>query len=263
MAILESLFGLEGKVALVTGASGGIGSAIAKAYAEAGATVVLNGTRREKLEALAEEIGLPEKTVIMPADLSTPEACKGLIAQIESELGRLDILVNNAGINRRKPFEDFTEEDYRTILSVNLDGVFFLSQAVHPLMKKNGGGKIIQIGSMTSYVGIGNVGVYGMTKSAIGQLAKTLAVEWAKDNIQVNCLCPGFIVTPLTEAGMFSDEKKVKWILGRVPAHRPGTPEDLLGVALLLASPASSYLTGQLIAIDGGFLAGGSWDNPF
>ena len=262
MAILESLFGLEGKVALVTGASGGIGSAIAKAYAEAGATVVLNGTRREKLEALAAEIGLPEKTVIMPADLSTPEACKGLIAQIESELGRLDILVNNAGINRRKPFQDFTEDDYRTILSVNLDGVFFLSQAVYPLMKKNGGGKIIQIGSMTSYVGIGNVGVYGMTKSAIGQLAKTLAVEWAKDNIQVNCLCPGFIVTPLTEAGMFSDEKKVNWILGRVPAHRPGTPEDLLGVALLLASPASAYLTGQLIAIDGGFLAGGSWDNP-
>lgn len=262
MAILESLFGLEGKVALVTGASGGIGSAIARAYAEAGATVVLNGTRREKLEALAEEIGLPDKTVIMPADLSTREACLSLIAQIESELGRLDILVNNAGINRRKPVTDFTEDDYRTILSVNLDGVFFLSQAAHPLLKKSGGGKIIQIGSMTSYIGLGNVAVYGMTKSAIGQLSKTLAVEWAKDNIQVNCLCPGFIVTPLTEAGMFSDTKKVNWLLSRIPAHRPGTPADLVGTALLLASPASAYITGQLIAIDGGFLAGGSWDNP-
>ncbi len=260
MAILESLFGLDGKVALVTGASGGIGSAIAKAYAEAGATVILNGTRREKLEELAAEVS--GKTVIMPADLSTREACQNLIAQIESELGRLDILVNNAGINRRKPATDFTEDDYRTILSVNLDGVFFLSQAAHPLIKKNGGGKIIQIGSMTSYVGIGNVAVYGMTKSAIAQLAKTLAVEWAKDNIQVNCLCPGFIVTPLTEAGMFSDEKKVNWLMQRIPAHRPGTPHDLVGTALLLASPASAYITGQLIAIDGGFLAGGSWDNP-
>ena len=262
MAILESLFGLDGKVALVTGASGGIGSAIAKAYAEAGATVILNGTRREKLEELAAEIGLPGKTVILPADLSTREACQNLIAQIESELGRLDILVNNAGINRRKPATDFTEDDYRAILSVNLDGVFFLSQAAHPLLKKSGGGKIIQIGSMTSYVGIGNVAVYGMTKSAIAQLAKTLAVEWAKDNIQVNCLCPGFIVTPLTEAGMFSDEKKVNWLMQRIPAHRPGTPDDLVGTALLLASPASAYITGQLIAIDGGFLAGGSWDNP-
>ena len=260
MAILENLFGLNGKVALVTGASGGIGSAIAKAYAEAGATVILNGTRREKLEALAAEIN--GKTVIMPADLSTPEACQSLITQIESELGRLDILVNNAGINRRKPATDFTEDDYRTILSVNLDGVFFLSQAAHALLKKSGGGKIIQIGSMTSYIGLGNVAVYGMTKSAIAQLAKTLAVEWAKDNIQVNCLCPGFIVTPLTEAGMFSDTKKVNWLLSRIPAHRPGTPDDLIGTALLLASPASAYITGQLIAIDGGFLAGGSWDNP-
>nr|WP_309693111.1 glucose 1-dehydrogenase [Armatimonas sp.] len=262
MAILETLFGLDGKIALVTGASGGIGSAIARAYAEAGATVILNGTRREKLDTLAAEIGLPDKTVIMPADLSTPEACKGLIAQIESELGRLDILVNNAGINLRKPAADFTEDDYRTILSVNLDGVFFLSQAAYPLMKKNGGGKILQIGSMTSYIGLGNVAVYGMTKSAIAQLSKTLAVEWAKDNIQVNCLCPGFIVTPLTEAGMMSDEKKVKWLLQRIPAHRFGVPDDLVSTALLLVSPASSYITGQLVAIDGGFLAGGSWDNP-
>lgn len=260
MDYLKTLFGLEGKVALVTGASGGIGSGIAKAYAAAGATVILNGTRREKLEALAAEI--EGKTVIMPADLSTPDACRALIEEIDATLGRLDILVNNAGINRRKPAADFTEDDYRTILSVNLDGVFFLSQAAYPLIKKGGGGKIIQIGSMTSYIGLGNVAVYGMTKSAIAQLAKTLAVEWAKDNIQVNCLAPGFIVTPLTEAGMFSDQKKVNWLMQRIPAHRPGTPADLVGTALLMASPASDYLTGQVIAVDGGFLAGGSWDNP-
>ena len=260
MDYLKTLFGLEGKVALVTGASGGIGSGIAKAYAAAGATVILHGTSRAKLEALAGEV--EGKTVILPADLSTPEACRALIAEIDSTLGRLDILVNNAGINRRKPVADFTEDDYRTILAVNLDGVFFLSQAAYPLMKKNGGGKIIQIGSMTSFIGLGNVAIYGMTKSAIAQLAKTLAVEWAKDNIQVNCLAPGFIVTPLTEAGMFSDQKKVNWLMQRIPAHRPGRPDDLIGTALLLASPASDYLTGQVIAIDGGFLAGGSWDNP-
>lgn len=260
MDYLKTLFGLEGKVALVTGASGGIGSGIAKAYAAAGATVILHGTSREKLEALASEV--EGKTVVMPADLSTPEACRALIAEIDSTLGRLDILVNNAGINRRKPVAEFTEDDYRTILAVNLDGVFFLSQAAYPLMKKNGGGKIIQIGSMTSFIGLGNVAVYGMTKSAIAQLAKTLAVEWAKDNIQVNCLAPGFIVTPLTEAGMFSDQKKVNWLMQRIPAHRPGRPDDLVGTALLLASPASDYLTGQVIAVDGGFLSGGSWDNP-
>ena len=260
MDYLKTLFGLEGKVALVTGASGGIGSGIAKAYAAAGATVILHGTSREKLEALAADV--EGETVVMPADLSTPDACRALMAEIDSTLGRLDILVNNAGINRRKPAADFTEDDYRAILAVNLDGVFFLSQAAYPLMKKNGGGKIIQIGSMTSFIGLGNVAIYGMTKSAIAQLAKTLAVEWAKDNIQVNCLAPGFIVTPLTEAGMFSDQKKVNWLMQRIPAHRPGRPDDLIGTALLLASPASDYLTGQVIAIDGGFLAGGSWDNP-
>jgi NAD(P)-dependent dehydrogenase (short-subunit alcohol dehydrogenase family) len=126
-------------------------------------------------------------------------------------------------------------------------------------MREQGGGKIVNIGSMTSYVGIGNVAVYGMTKSALAQLTKTLAVEWAKDNIQVNCLAPGFIKTPLTAERVFGNPQIASWILQRIPARRPGTPEDMVGLALLLSSPASDYLTGHLIAVDGGFLAGGSW----
>jgi NAD(P)-dependent dehydrogenase (short-subunit alcohol dehydrogenase family) len=259
MEVLSRLFGLTDKVALITGASGGIGGALAHAYAGAGAHVCLHGTKREKLVALESEIlAAGGKASVHIADLSQQDG----VTQLISSLPKLDILVNNAGTNRRKPLTEFTEDDWDTIVQVNLKSVFFLTQAAHPLLKASGNGKIIHIGSMTSFVGIGNVGVYGVTKSALAQLTKTQAVEWARDNIQVNCLAPGFIRTPLTEAGMLSDERKVAWLMNRIPAHRIGLPEDLVGMALLLAAPASAYLTGEVIAIDGGFLCGASWDNP-
>jgi NAD(P)-dependent dehydrogenase (short-subunit alcohol dehydrogenase family) len=261
-AILRRLFSLEGKGALVTGASGGIGGAIAEALAGAGARVALSGTNVERLQETRRRIEAEGgDAVIVRADLGTVAACRQLAADAQDALsGRLDILFNNAGTTRRRALSEFTEDDYTFLMDVNLRSAFFLSQAAHPLMRARGGGKIVNIGSMTSFVGLGTTGVYGMTKAALAQLTKTMAVEWAPDNIQVNCLAPGFILTPLTAAGLFGDPKRRGWIESRTPMRRPGTPEDLIGTALLLAAPASAFLTGQVIAVDGGFLAGGSWD---
>jgi 2-deoxy-D-gluconate 3-dehydrogenase len=256
----SNLFSLKGKTVLVTGASGGIGSEVAVALASAGAFVALSGTNREHLnETYSRVKAAGGRSVILPADLSTVENCRKLISDAQQALGRLDILINNAGMNRRKPIVDFTEDDYETIMNVNLRSIFFLCQAAQPIMKAQGGGKIVNVGSMTSLLGIGNVAVYGMTKAAVGQLTKTQAIEWAKDNIQVNCLAPGFIKTPLTAQGQWADPHISQWILSRVPARRPGTAHDMVGTVIFLSSAASDFLTGQIIAVDGGFTAGGSW----
>jgi gluconate 5-dehydrogenase len=259
---LDKLFSMDGKVVLITGASGGIGRVLAIAFAGAGATVGLHGTdpvRLDETRRLAEEAG-GSAVVLPPADLGNIDACRALIADAHHALGRIDVLFNNAGMNRRKPVDDVTQDDFDTIVAVNLRSVLFLSQAVHSIMRQQGGGKIVNIGSMTSFLGLGTLAVYGITKSAVVQLTKTLAVEWARDNIQVNCLAPGFIMTPLTEEKLWGDPHKKQWLLDRIPAKRPGMPEDLLGAAFLLASGASNYMTGQTVAVDGGFVAGGSWE---
>ena len=258
--ILDRLFSLEGKTALITGASGGIGRALSVAFSQAGARVVLTGTNRDKLEELRghiEQIG--GQAAVLPIDLGDAKAARGLVPSALSELGRLDILVNNAGMNRRMPMVEYGEDDYDRIMDVNLKSIFILCQEAQPIMKAQGGGKIVNVGSLTSLIGVGNVAVYGMTKAAVAQLTKTLAVEWAKDNIQVNCLAPGFIKTPLTAQGQWADPHISQWILQRVPARRPGTPQDLVGTALWLCSPASDFVTGQIVAVDGAFLAGASW----
>jgi 2-deoxy-D-gluconate 3-dehydrogenase len=259
-SFLRRLFSLEGRTALITGASGGIGSALALGLAETGVTVGLHGTRLDQLEELHAQVAARGgRATILPADLGDIAACRRLIAGAHTALGRLDILINCAGINRRKPAAAVTEEDFEAIVAVNLRSLFFLCQAVQPIMRAQGGGKIINIGSVTSVDGLGEVSVYGATKAAVAQLTKTLAVEWAKDNIQVNCLAPGFIVTPLTETALWGDAWRRQWLLDRIPARRPGMPEELVGAVLLLASAASSYLTGHTLVVDGGYLAGGSW----
>lgn len=258
---LQNLFGLKGKTALVTGASGGIGAALAEGLAAAGASVAVNGRKREELEHTRNQIAESGgEAIVLAADLGTNDACRQLIADAHAQLGRLDILVNCAGMNRRKPIAQVTEDDFDTITQVNLRSIFFLCQAAHPIMQKQGGGKIVNVGSLTSSAALATTSVYGATKAAVAQMTKTMAVEWATDNIQVNCLAPGFIVTPLTEQSLWADEKKRAWLLGRIPAKRGGTPDDMVGVCVLMASRASDYLTGQLITIDGGVLAGGSWD---
>jgi NAD(P)-dependent dehydrogenase (short-subunit alcohol dehydrogenase family) len=190
------------------------------------------------------------------------EACQRLIADAVAALGgRLDVLVNNAGMNRRRPIAEATPDDFDTIVAVNLRSPYFLAQSAHAVMKAHGGGKVINIGSITSTSALGGVSVYGTTKAGLAQLTKTMAVEWARDNVQVNCLCPGFIRTPLTEQSVWGDPKRRKWLLDRIPANRAGTPDDLVGTALLMASPASDYLTGQVVTVDGGYHAGGWWDD--
>jgi len=258
--VFERLFSLKGKRALITGSSSGIGRSIAVCYAEAGATVGVHGTQEEKIYDTVRQIEKAGGEVVpLVAALGTKKASEALVEEAVEKLGCLDILVNNAGTNRRKPAKEVTEDDYKTLMAINLESVFWLCQAAYPHLCKSACGKVVNTGSMTTLTGIGEISVYGMTKAAIGQLTKTLALEWAKDNIQVNCIAPGFIRTPLTEAGLFSDPKKVKFLDQRIPMKRGGTPEELIGIALLLASPASSYTTGQTFAVDGGFLAGGSW----
>jgi NAD(P)-dependent dehydrogenase (short-subunit alcohol dehydrogenase family) len=260
--IIYRLFSLRGKTALVTGASGGIGRVLALGLAGAGASVGIHGRSQEQLEKTRQLIeGEGGNAVLLPAELASVDACRKLIADSTAALGRLDVLVNCAGINRRRPIEQVTEEDFQTIVDVNLRAIYFLSQAAHPIMRKQGGGKIIHVASLTSSMALATSSVYGVTKAAVAQLAKTQAVEWAPDNIQVNCLAPGFIVTPLTEKSLWADSKRRAWLLGRTPAKRPGRPEDLVGAVLFMAGQGSSFMTGQLISVDGGVLAGGSWDD--
>lgn len=260
-AFLRATFGLEGSTALVTGASSGLGRSFAATLARAGAVVAIHGRERSRLRetrvAIEAEGG---RCVELTADLREPDACRRLVAEAHAELGRLDVLVNNAGMNRRRPIAEATVDDFDDIVATNLRSAFILGQAAHPIMRDQGGGAIVNVGSITDRYGLGSVAVYGMTKAALAQLTRTMAVEWARDGIRVNGLSPGFIVTPLTESSVWAVPHRRDWLLERIPAGRPGRPDDLAATLLLLASPASRYLTGEVIHVDGGFLAGGGWD---
>lgn len=262
---LSRLFGLRGRTVLVTGASGGIGRALAVGLAAAGAeAVALHGRSQPDLTDTARAVvATGARAPVLTADLAgDASACARLIDDAVAALGgRLDVLVNCAGMNRRMPVEQVTADDFDTIVNVNLRSLYFLSQAAHRTMRAAGrGGKVIHVASLTSNIGLGGTSVYGATKAAVSQLAKTQAVEWAKDDIQVNCLAPGFVLTPLTETSLWADERKRSWLLGRIPAKRPGRPEEMVAAVVFMAGAGSSYLTGQTITVDGGVLAGGSWD---
>jgi NAD(P)-dependent dehydrogenase (short-subunit alcohol dehydrogenase family) len=259
--LLQRLFSLEGKAVLITGASGGIGSAFATAFAEAGATVGVHGRDEPRIMATCREVeAVGGRAVPLVADLGSVGACRALIDETCEKMGRLDVLVNNAATNRRKPIDEVSEEDYEFVLGTNQRAPFFLSQAAHPIMKAAGGGKIIHIASINVFYALDTVSIYGMSKGAIAQLTKIQAVEWARDNIQVNCITPGYVRTPLSKP-IWSDPRKASWLRARIPQRRPCEPEELVGLALLLSSAASSYITGQNIVADGGVLAGGSWEH--
>jgi gluconate 5-dehydrogenase len=260
-SLLESLFSLSGKTALVTGASGGIGAALARALAEAGATVGVHGRSKAKVAEICRQIEAQGgKAYGFPADLTDIDANRQLINEAVGTLGRLDILLNCAGMNRRKPLVEVTPDDYETIMAVNLRSIFFLCQAAHAHLKAAGGGQIINISSINALYGLGTVSVYGATKAGLAQITRVMAIEWAADNIQVNGIIPGFIRTPLTEGPLWGTPYRAEWLRSRIALRRPGEPEDLIGAALLLAGPASNYITGTTITVEGGFLAGGSWD---
>lgn len=257
--LLQRIFSLDGKVVLLTGASGGIGRVLAVALAEAGAAVGVHGRNETRVKETCVQIeALGAWAAPLLADLDGVEDCRKLIHETQQALGRLDILINCAATNRRKPIAEVTQDDFDTIVAVNLRSIYFLSQAAQPIMKAQGGGKIIHIGSINIFYALDTVSVYGLTKGGLAQLTKVMAVEWARDNIQVNCITPGFFLTPLSKS-LWEDEGKAHWFRSRLPTRRPGQPEELVGVTLLLASGGSSYITGQNIVVDGGFLAGGSW----
>jgi 2-deoxy-D-gluconate 3-dehydrogenase len=246
-------FDLAGKRALVTGANTGIGQAIAVALAEAGADVALAG-RSAPDESLALIDATGRKAVDLRAYLSSIAPVKGLVDEAASALGGLDILVNNAGIIRRNDLADFTEEDWDAVVDTNLKTLFFLSQAAAGVMVAQGAGKIINIASLLSFQGGIRVPSYAAAKSGVAGLTKAMANELAPKGVQVNAIAPGYIATNNT-AALQADETRNRQILERIPTGRWGSPADIAGAAVFLASPASDYVTGHVLAVDGGWLA--------
>jgi 2-dehydro-3-deoxy-D-gluconate 5-dehydrogenase len=246
-------FSLTGKAALVTGANTGIGQAIAVALAEAGADVAVAG-RSEPAETLALIAKTGRKAVNIMADLSSIEPVDRIVAEALAGLGRIDILVNNAGIIRRDDLETFTEADWDAVVDTNLKTLFFLSQAAARQMIAQGSGKIINIASLLTFQGGIRVPSYAAAKSGVGGVTKAMANELAPKGVQVNAIAPGYIATNNTTA-LRDDETRNRQILERIPTGRWGRPEDIAGAAVFLASAAADYVTGQVLAVDGGWLA--------
>ncbi len=249
-----SLFDLKGRVAVVTGGNGGIGLGMARGMAEAGAAIAVAGRNTAKSEAAAAELAkLGVKTAVLNVDVASEASCRKMIEDAAKALGRIDILVNNAGINIRKPADQMALAEWKQVIDVNLTSAFICSHAVYPTMKEVGGGKIINIGSMLSIFGASFAPAYGASKGGIVQLTKSLAVAWAKDNIQVNAVLPGWIDTELTKKARAEVSGLNAMVLMRTPAKRWGTPDDHAGVAVFLASKASDFVTGTSIPVDGGY----------
>jgi len=242
-------FDLAGKVAIVTGGNGGIGLGMARGLAAAGARVVVAGRNAQKNAAAAKEIG----GIALPVDVLQESECKKLVQETVRQLGRLDILVNNAGINIRKQPQEYSLEEWHRVLDTNLTSAFACSRAAYPEMKKAGGGKIINIGSMMSIFGASFAAPYASSKGGIVQMTRAIACAWAKDNIQVNAVLPGWIDTDLTRRAREDVAGLHERVLGRTPAGRWGEPDDFGGIAVFLASTASDFLTGTAIPVDGGY----------
>src|SRR5687768_7320541 len=250
--ILDS-FKLDGKVALVTGASAGLGAAIAVALAEAGADVAAHGNSRAPGATceLIERAG--RRTLPVLGNLADKAIPAQLVSQTLAHFGQLDILINNAGTIRRAPAVDYSEEDWATVIEVNLSSVFRLSQLAGRHMIERGSGKIVNIASLLSFQGGVNVPAYSVSKGGVAQLTKALANEWAKHGINVNAIAPGYMKTDNT-AALQADEVRNRQILERIPAGRWGEPDDVAGAAVFLSSPASDYVNGHVLVVDGGWL---------
>ncbi len=248
------LFDLKGRVAIVTGGNGGIGLGMAQGLASCGADVVLAGRNAAKavaaLELLRQHGG---RAAFVAADVTHAQACRDLVAEAVSRFGRLDILINNAGTSVRKMPQDYTEAEWHHVLDTNLTSAFLCSQAAYPAMKQAGAGKMINIGSMMSIFGAPYATPYAASKGGIVQMTRALATAWAKENIQVNAVLPGWIDTDLTRNARQQVEGLHERVQARTPAGRWGMPADMAGVAVFLASAASDFVTGAAIPVDGGF----------
>jgi NAD(P)-dependent dehydrogenase (short-subunit alcohol dehydrogenase family) len=252
----EGLFDLSGQVAIVTGTSRGLGQYFAKALAKAGADLVLTSRTRESLLPFEAEIkALGRRAVSLALDVRNQESIEKMAADAEDAYGQIQILVNNAGCNIRKPALDVQWEDWNTILDTNLRGSFFVAQAVARRMIAKEYGRIVNIGSVTCVAGYAGLAPYGASRGGIRQMTMSLAADWGKHGITVNCLAPGWFHTEQTKA-LYEDQEWVEYLVERIPLGRPGKPNDLDGSLVFLASESSRYLTGQTLLVDGGVSTG-------
>jgi gluconate 5-dehydrogenase len=253
------LFDLSGKTAFVSGGSRGIGKAITLALAEAGANVAVGARTKDTLDAVVAQISeIGVRGLAVKLDVTQIDAIPAAMENVRVELGPIDILVNVAGTTLRQPLEEVEESGYDLIMNTNSKGPYFLAKAVRASMVERGGGKIINVGSLTTGMGLPKATAYAASKGALGQMTKGMAVELGPHNIQVNALAPGFIMTDLN-AQLWDRQDFREWCIDRTPARRPGTAEDMVGTAVFLASAASDFVTGQVIYVDGGVMAGSVW----
>jgi len=254
--MVKNFFDLSGRVALVTGASRGLGQYFARALAEAGADLIVTARRREDTEAFAGEIrSLGRRAASLPLDVRDEGSIRGMAEEAEAAFGRIDILVNNAGCNVRKPALEVAWEDWNKVLDTNLRGTFFVAQAVARRMIPRGYGRIVNIGSVTSVFGYGAIAPYCASRGGVKQLTMALADAWGRHGITVNCLAPGWFRTEQTRV-LYENAKWVEYLCERIPLGRPGQPKDLDGAIVFLASEASRYVTGQTLLVDGGITTG-------
>ena len=257
MSKVDELFGLEGKVAVITGASSGLGVGFARALSGAGASLVLAARRQDRLEALAAELQSGGGDVLpIGCDVTTPAEVEALKDACLERFGRADILVNNAGMTEIAPAESETEESFLRVMNVNLNGAFFCAQRFGRVMLEAGQGSIINVASIFGLVGSGSVpqASYVASKGALVNLTRELGAQWARRGVRVNAIAPAFFPSEMTDE-MFADDRSMKWLRRNTPAGRPGKAHELDGALLFLASDASTYVVGQTIAVDGGWTA--------
>ena len=257
----DPLFDLDGRAVLITGAGGAIGSTIAQALAARGARLVVQDISVDKLAPLQESIsaaGGYAQTLV--ADLSDADTAGDVVRTAHATLGGLDVLINSAGINRRKPIDDVTPDDFDAIVAVNLRALYFASQAAHPIMKASGGGSIVNLSSLSARFSFTTISVYAATKAGVTSLTRSCAREWARDGVRVNCLEPFVIKTEFTKP-LWGEDHRQRWFDHVTPMGRLGSPDELVGAVVFLASDASSWMTGQSLVIDGGLTTGADWDS--
>ncbi len=248
----NQLFSVEGKTALVTGSTGGLGLSLARGLAESGAITIINGRNKQKVQARVGELKESGFTVYgFPFDITSGAEVQKTVEQIFQEVGPIDILVNNAGTNIRASLEDFDDKEWKTVLDTNLTGAYLVSKAVVKEMIKRRSGKIINIGSVQSELGRPTIAAYAASKGGIKMLTKGMAADWARYNIQINGIGPGYFKTELTKP-LYENPEFDEWLRSRTPSNRWGDPEELVGALLFLSSDASNYVNGHMLYVDGG-----------
>lgn len=254
----DSLFSVADQVVLVSGGSRGIGLALAEGFARRGAQVIITGREEQTLRDTAGGIAAARPVCPLVCDVAQPGSIAALVEEVVGRFGRIDTLLNVAGVNRRKPAEEITEEDFDFVVDINLKGAFLLAQAVGKQMLSRASGSQIHIVSLNNYAPLPWVAPYAASKAALGHITRVLAMEWGGRGVRVNAIAPGFILTDLTRK-LWSHPVMQQWGLRNTPLGRLGQPDDLVGAAIFLASAAAAFMTGQIVYVDGGFSAGLRW----